>query len=95
MLITRIDKDNIDSSLLEEPAKIIREGGTVAFPTETVYGLGADGTEVTLETIAKYCDMFYIGGTKVGALFGEAVVFTKPKTIPHFFSITNYFHILS
>ncbi|MBR5467978.1 MAG: aminotransferase class I/II-fold pyridoxal phosphate-dependent enzyme [Firmicutes bacterium] len=53
------------------------------------YGLGAEGTEVTLETIAKYCDMFYIGGTKVGALFGEAVVFTKPKTIPHFFSITK------
>ena len=42
MLIARIDKDNIDSKLLEEPAKIIREGGTVAFPTETVYGLGAN-----------------------------------------------------
>ena len=42
MLITRIDIDNIDSKLLEEPAKIIREGGTVAFPTETVYGLGAN-----------------------------------------------------
>jgi len=58
------------------------------------YGLGAEGTQVTLETIAKYCDMFYIGGTKVGALFGEAVVFTKPNTIPHFFTITKQYGAL-
>jgi len=58
------------------------------------YGLGAEGTDVTLETIAKYCDMFYIGGTKVGAFFGEAVVFTKPKTIPHFFTITKQYGAL-
>ncbi len=42
LIITRIDKDNIDTKMLEEPARIIREGGTVAFPTETVYGLGAN-----------------------------------------------------
>ena len=51
------------------------------------YGLAADGTDVTLETIAKLCDVFYIGGTKVGALFGEAVVVTKPELLPHFFTI--------
>ena len=39
------------------------------------YGLAAEGTDVTLETIAKYCDAFYIGGTKCGAMMGEAVVF--------------------
>lgn len=39
------------------------------------YGLAAG--EATLQDIAKYCDVFYIGGTKVGALCGEAVVFTK------------------
>lgn len=39
------------------------------------YGLMAEHTDVDLETIARYCDAFYIGGTKVGALFGEAVVF--------------------
>ncbi len=33
-------------------------------------------SDVTLEDIAKLCDVFYIGGTKCGALFGEAVVFT-------------------
>ena len=36
-------------------------------------------TDVTLEDIARLCDVFYIGGTKVGALFGEAVVFTKKE----------------
>ena len=42
------------------------------------YGLMAPGTDVTLPDIAKCCDVFYIGGTKVGALFGEAVVITNP-----------------
>lgn len=41
--IIKIDENNIDKSLIEEAAKIIREGGLVAFPTETVYGLGANG----------------------------------------------------
>ena len=41
------------------------------------YGLAADDTDVTLPDLAKLCDAFYIGGTKVGALCGEAVVFTK------------------
>ena len=50
------------------------------------YGLTADGTDVTLSTIADCCDVFYIGGTKVGALFGEAVVITKPDLIPSFFT---------
>ncbi len=45
------------------------------------YGLAAE-TDVTLKDIARLCDIFYIGGTKVGALFGEAVVSKKP--IPHF-----------
>ena len=42
------------------------------------YGLMAPGTDVTLPDIAKCCDVFYIGGTKVGALFGEAVVIANP-----------------
>lgn len=41
------------------------------------YGLMSEGTDVDLKTIARLCDVFYIGGTKVGALCGEAVVFTK------------------
>lgn len=50
------------------------------------YGLTSDDTDVTLHDIAQLCDVFYIGGTKVGALLGEAVVITKPNLIPHFFT---------
>ena len=42
------------------------------------YGLMAEGYDVTMEDIARLCDVFYIGGTKVGALFGEAVVISNP-----------------
>lgn len=42
------------------------------------YGLAAPGNDVTMEDLANLCDVFYIGGTKVGALFGEAVVITNP-----------------
>ena len=42
------------------------------------YGLMSEGNDVTLKDLARLCDVFYIGGTKVGALFGEAVVFSNP-----------------
>ncbi len=48
------------------------------------YGLMSKGTDVTLPVLAKYCDAFYIGGTKVGALFGEALIFTGKKVPKHF-----------
>jgi len=38
------------------------------------YGLASPATDVTLQDLANLTDVFYIGGTKVGALFGEAVV---------------------
>ena len=41
------------------------------------YGLMAEGNDITMQDLAKLCDIFYIGGTKVGALFGEAVVITN------------------
>ncbi|MEM4555113.1 MAG: Sua5/YciO/YrdC/YwlC family protein, partial [Candidatus Anstonellaceae archaeon] len=40
--IFKISKNNPDMKLLGQAAAIIRKGGIVAFPTETVYGLGAD-----------------------------------------------------
>ena len=52
------------------------------------YGLVSEGTDVTLADIANYCDAFYIGGTKVGALCGEAVVFPK-KAPAHFLTIVK------
>ena len=53
------------------------------------YALACPVNDVTLPDLARLCDAFYIGGTKCGALFGEAVVFPKKNTIPHFFSIVK------
>ncbi len=50
------------------------------------YALACPENDVTLSDLAELCDAFYIGGTKCGTLFGEAVV-TKPGLIPHFFTI--------
>lgn len=47
------------------------------------YGLTCDACDVTLPEIARLCDVFYIGGTKQGALFGEAVVFTNSAAEPY------------
>ncbi len=48
------------------------------------YGLMAYNTDVDLPLIAKCTDVFYIGGTKVGALIGEAVIFTSGNEPKHF-----------
>ena len=51
------------------------------------YGLMSAETDVTLPDLSKLCDVFYIGGTKVGALCGEAVVFTHNNAPKHFTTI--------
>ena len=51
------------------------------------YALACKENDVTLANLAEFCDAFYIGGTKCGALFGEAVVIPDPKRSPHFFTI--------
>lgn len=48
------------------------------------YALTSPHSDLDIADIAKLCDAFYIGGTKVGALFGEALVFTKNNTPEHF-----------
>ena len=53
------------------------------------YGLMSHETDVTLADVAELCDVFYIGGTKVGALFGEAVVFTKKNMPKHFMTMVK------
>lgn len=50
------------------------------------YGLAAEGNDVTLKYLAAHCDAFYIGGTKVGAICGEAVVFPRSGAPEHFFT---------
>lgn len=51
------------------------------------YGLAADDTDVTLHDLAMLSDVFYIGGTKCGALFGEAVVTRHNNMLPRFMSL--------
>ena len=51
------------------------------------YGLAAEGTDVSLHDIALLADVFYIGGTKCGALFGEAVVTRHKHLLPRFMSL--------
>ena len=43
------------------------------------YGLGAEDNDLTLKDFAELTDVFYIGGTKCGALFGEALIITEPR----------------
>ena len=48
------------------------------------YGLTAPGNDLTLADLARLCDVFYIGGTKVGAMFGEAVVMSNDRIAEDF-----------
>lgn len=50
------------------------------------FGLAASA-DLTLPDLARLADVFYIGGTKMGALFGEAVVCNNEKLLPHFFTL--------
>ena len=64
---------------LEALSSVCREYGLPLFidGARMGYGLASEGCDVTLEDIARLADVFYIGGTKQGALFGEAVVITN------------------
>lgn len=50
------------------------------------YGLMSEKCDVSLPFLADHCDVFYIGGTKVGAMFGEAVVFSNIPAPKYFFT---------
>lgn len=71
---------------LEELSKVCREYKIPLYldGARLGYGLMSRETDVTLQDIARLCDVFYIGGTKVGALCGEAVVFTQSNRPSHF-----------
>ncbi len=65
---------------LEELSATCKELGLYLFMdgARLGYGLAATGYDVTIQDIARLTDVFYIGGTKVGAMFGEAVVILNP-----------------
>lgn len=66
---------------LEELYAVCRKRGLYLFVdgARLAYGLAAQGNDLDLPSLAASCDVFYIGGTKVGALFGEAVVITNEE----------------
>ena len=76
---------------LEEISSICKGYGLPLFldGARLAYGLSCKENDVSLPDIARLCDVFYIGGTKCGALFGEAVVIPNPDLIPHFFTIVK------
>lgn len=76
---------------LEELSSVCHEAGIPLFidGARLGYGLAAEGSDVTLKDIARLADVFYIGGTKVGALFGEAVVITNPDLLKNFMPLVK------
>lgn len=76
-------------SELEALSRVCHEYGIALYldGARLAYALASSGNDVALPDIARTCDAFYIGGTKCGALFGEAVVFPEHNRIPHFFTI--------
>lgn len=51
------------------------------------YGLMAEGNDIDLPFLTHHCDAFYIGGTKVGALLGEALIYTNTRAPKYIFTI--------
>ena len=74
---------------LRETSAVCREYGLPLYldGARLAYALACPSNDVSLQELAELCDVFYIGGTKCGALFGEAVVIPKRGFIPHFFTI--------
>ena len=74
---------------LEAMSALCRDHGLKLYldGARLAYALGCDANDVSLPDIARLCDAFYIGGTKCGALFGEALVMPDPDLVPHFFSL--------
>ena len=77
-LYSRQELEEISGVCREAKIPLYMDGARLA------YGLAGKGNDVTLRDIASLCDVFYIGGTKCGALFGEAVVTRHSGFLPRF-----------
>ena len=71
---------------LEALSAVCKENGLYLFVdgARLGYGLTASDNDVAMADLARLCDVFYIGGTKVGAMFGEAVVISNAKIAEDF-----------
>ena len=74
---------------LEELSRVCKRYGLLFFCAGARLGYGLLGPEcdITMADLHRICDVFYIGGTKVGALCGEAVVFKKEALPAHFMTL--------
>ncbi len=79
-LYSRAELSEISTLCREKHIPLYVDGARLA------YALACPENDVSLKDLASLCDVFYIGGTKCGALFGEAVVIPRHNTIPHFFT---------
>ena len=82
-LYTRAELEAIHDIAAEFSLPVFIDGARLG------YGLASPACEVTLPELARLCDVFYIGGTKVGCLCGEAVVFPRGNAPKHFYTITK------
>ncbi len=80
-LYSKKELKDISSACKEYGMPLFIDGARLA------YGLASDVSDITLPDIAQIADVFYIGGTKCGALFGEAVVSRRPDLLPRFKSL--------
>ena len=73
-------------SELEEISAVCKKHGLYLYldGARLSYALTANDNDVTMADIARLCDVFYIGGTKCGAMFGEAVVISNPSIAADF-----------
>lgn len=74
---------------LKEISEICHQYGIALYVdgARLAYALACPENDVSLPNLAELCDAFYIGGTKCGALFGEALVIPKHGFLPHLFTI--------
>ena len=82
-LYTRAELESIHGIAQEYGLPVFIDGARLG------YGLESPACEVTLPELARLCDVFYIGGTKVGCFCGEAVVFPRGNAPKHFYTITK------
>ena len=82
-LYSKAELENIANVCSKYKLPLYLDGARLGF------GLMSKETDVTLADVARLCDVFYIGGTKMGALCGEAVVFTKENAPAHFVTIVK------
>ena len=80
MVYTRKELEEIYDACRHYNLKLYVDGARLG------YGLMSEACDYDLSFLASHCDAFYIGGTKVGALMGEAVVFSNIPAPKYFFT---------